>query len=288
MIRCATMLVFALFFAPLGLLLASDLGDVAGDSRVAHANDVGEIAVAKGTTYIATTNEQNPAPLTLGKRKIAWVAHPTDPAQKIAILTIPYREKPQIFQASKTMRVRVLEGDYRKETINVAPSHAKPNKQNQQRIERERKEAQQIYSRYTPKRYWDSPFALPLNSAITSPYGSARIFNGEIASYHSGTDFRANIGTPIAASNDGVVVIAKDRFLAGGSVVIDHGQGIFSMYYHCSELKVSVGDAVKKGDLIALSGNSGRVSGPHLHFGFLVNGAQVDPLDFIDKINLLF
>ncbi|MDE7255263.1 MAG: M23 family metallopeptidase, partial [Helicobacter sp.] len=71
-------------------------------------------------------------------------------------------------------------------------------------------------------------------------------------------------------------------------VVIDHGQGIFSMYYHCSELKVSVGDSVKKGDLIALSGNSGRVSGPHLHFGFLVNGAQVDPLDFIDKINLLF
>ena len=142
MIRCATMLVFALFFAPLGLLLAGDLGDVAGDSRVAHADDVGEIAVAKGTTYIATTNEQNPAPLTLGKRKIAWVAHPTDPAQKIAILTIPYREKPQIFQASKTMRVRVLEGDYRKETINVAPSHAKPNKQNQQRIERERKEAQ--------------------------------------------------------------------------------------------------------------------------------------------------
>lgn len=265
-----------LFFAQLlcsGLLLA--------DNR-------SEIVVAKGTTYIATTKEQNPAPLLLGKRKIAWVAHPADSTQKIAILTIPYREKSQIFQASKTIQVRVIEGDYPKEIINVAPSHAKPNKQNQQRIERERKEAQQIYARYEPKRYWDSPFALPMNSAITSPYGSARVFNGEIASYHSGTDFRAPIGTPIRASNDGVVVIAKERFLAGGSVVIDHGQGIFSMYYHCSELKVSVGDAVKKGDLIALSGNSGRVSGPHLHFGFLVHGASVDPLDFIAKIHMLF
>lgn len=247
-----------------------------------------EYVVANGTTLIATTKDKNPAPLVLGKRKIAWVAHPTDSTQKIAILSIPYRTKPQTFQASDSIEIRVVKGDYHQETIQVAPSHAKPNAKNQKRIETERKEAQKIYSRYEPKRYWDSPFALPLQSKITSPYGSARVFNGEIASYHSGTDFRASIGTPVYASNDGVVVIAKDRFLAGGSVVIDHGQGIFSMYYHCSELKVAVGDVVKKGDLVALSGNSGRVSGPHLHFGILANGVQVDPLDFIDKINLLF
>lgn len=73
---------------------------------------------------------------------------------------------------------------------------------------------------------------------------------------------------PIHASNNGKVVLAKERFLAGNSVVIDHGEGIFSMYYHCSVLKVKAGDRVKKGDLIALSGDSGRVSGPHLHFDF--------------------
>ena len=71
-------------------------------------------------------------------------------------------------------------------------------------------------------------------------------------------------------------------------MVLDHGEGIFSMYYHCSEIKVKVGDVIEKGDLIALSGATGRVSGPHLHFGILVRGAQVDPLDFITQVNALF
>ncbi|RAX52964.1 hypothetical protein CCY98_03165 [Helicobacter sp. 11-8110] len=124
-----------------------------------------------------------------------------------------------------------------------------------------------------------------MKSKITSEFGNARVFNQEVKSYHSGTDFRAAIGTPIYASNSGKVVIAKDRFLAGKSVVIDHGEGIFSMYYHCSEIKVKEGTRVKQGELIALSGNTGRVSGPHLHFGILVRGAQVDPIDFIAKIN---
>ena len=124
-----------------------------------------------------------------------------------------------------------------------------------------------------------------LSKTLTSEFGNARVFNQEVKSYHSGTDFRAAIGTPIYASNSGKVVIAKDRFLAGKSVVIDHGEGIFSMYYHCSEIKVKEGTRVKQGELIALSGNTGRVSGPHLHFGILVRGAQVDPIDFIAKIN---
>lgn len=208
--------------------------------------------------------------------------------QKIALLSVPYREKPQILSLDNGIHLQIIEGNYKQETITVASSHAKPNAKNQARIKKEREEAQKIYNRYESRRYWNSPFTLPMNSAVTSPYGSARLFNGEVASYHSGTDFKAAIGTEIIASNDGVVVIAKERFLSGLGVVIDHGQGIFSMYYHCSKINVKVGDIVKKGDLIALSGNSGRVSGPHLHFGFLVNGVQVDPMDFMQKINALF
>ncbi|MFR8441736.1 MAG: M23 family metallopeptidase, partial [Campylobacter sp.] len=126
---------------------------------------------------------------------------------------------------------------------------------------------------------------LPLNSKITSAFGNARTFNGELKSYHSGTDYRAAVGTGVRAANDGVVVIAKDRYYAGGSVVIDHGGGIYSQYYHLSEIKVALGDHVHKGDEIALSGESGRVSGPHLHFGIAINGVSVNPLSFVAKFN---
>ncbi|HEF3953264.1 TPA: M23 family metallopeptidase, partial [Campylobacter jejuni] len=103
-----------------------------------------------------------------------------------------------------------------------------------------------------------------------------------------GTDFRAATGTPIYAANSGIVKIAKDRYFAGNSVVIDHGFGIYSQYYHLSKIDVKVGQKIKKGELIGLSGASGRVSGPHLHFGILAGGKQVDPLDFVSKFNAIF
>ena len=142
-----------------------------------------------------------------------------------------------------------------------------------------------IYATATPNLKFDSKFIPPMSSVITSPFGSARVFNGTLKSYHSGTDFRAATGSVVIASNDGIVVIAKDRYYAGGSVIIDHGEGIYTQYYHLSAIKVKVGQSVKKGEIIGLSGASGRVSGPHLHFGVIVHGVQVNPLNFIKKIN---
>ncbi|CAM2936430.1 M23 family metallopeptidase [Helicobacter burdigaliensis] len=244
--------------------------------------------VANGTTHILITANKSPKPITFNKRQIQWISHPKDKNLKIALLGINYYQKPQIINLSNKESLEIVAGNYKKEQIQVSKEKAKPNKQNSQRIIKEREEALKIYNIYTKERFWNEPFSLPMESKITSSFGNARIFNGAIKSYHSGTDFRAKIGTPIKAINDGVVVIAKNRFLAGDSVVIDHGEGIYSMYYHCSALKVKVGDKIKQGDLIALSGNSGRVSGPHLHFGIMVNGVQVDPLNFIHKINALF
>ena len=241
-----------------------------------------------GTTFIAQTTQENPKPLKLGKRKFAWIPHPSDPSKKIAIIPIGYYTKAKKVSLSKNLTLNILDKNYKKEQIQITnKGKVKPNPKNQERIKKERDEANKIYGTYTNKRYWELPFALPMNSKITSEYGNARVFNGQVRSYHSGTDFRAKVGTAIFASNHGIVVIAKNRFLAGGSVVISHGEGIFSMYYHCSELKVKVGDKVKRGDLIALSGATGRVSGPHLHFGIMANGVQVDPLDFIASMNKL-
>ncbi|WDL70709.1 M23 family metallopeptidase [Helicobacter winghamensis] len=247
-----------------------------------------EFVVENGKTIILSTTIRNPKPIVIDKKTYSWIPHPSNLERKIVILAIPYYSKPSVVVLENGERVEVVQGSYKKESIQVSPSKAKPNPKNQERIKKEREEANAIYNNYSQKRLWDSTFMLPMQSKITSSYGNARVFNGEIKSYHSGTDFRAVIGTEIFASNRGKVVIAKDRFLAGGSVVLDHGEGVFSMYYHCSAIKVKVGEIVEKGDLIAFSGATGRVSGPHLHFGILVRGVQVDPLDFIAQVNGLF
>ena len=142
-----------------------------------------------------------------------------------------------------------------------------------------------IYNSISNKNYMTSKFISPMSSKITSSFGKERMFNGSHKSYHSGTDFRAKVGTKIVACNDGKVVLAKDRFYSGGSVIVDHGRGVYSCYYHMSKFDVKKGDIVKKEQSLGLSGASGRVTGPHLHFSFRVAGVQVDPLQLIELIN---
>ncbi|TXE88958.1 M23 family metallopeptidase [Campylobacter volucris] len=183
--------------------------------------------------------------------------------------------------------IKVIEGAYKKETLKVETSKVNPPKDVLNRIKKEYDIAMKIYNTYTNEQLFEGKFIYPLDTKITSEFGKARVFNDMLKSYHSGTDFRANTGTKIQASNDGIVRIASNRYYAGNSVVIDHGYGIYSQYYHLSKLFVKEGQRVKKSDIIGLSGASGRVTGPHLHFGVLVNGVQVDPLDFINKFNKL-
>ncbi|WP_139452544.1 M23 family metallopeptidase [Campylobacter armoricus] len=183
--------------------------------------------------------------------------------------------------------IKFSEGSYQKEFLKVSASKVNPPKEVLERISKEYNHAIKIYNTYTNVALFNGDFIYPLGSKITSDFGKARLFNDSLKSYHSGTDFRAATGTKIYASNDGIVRIASNRYYAGNSVVIDHGYGIYSQYYHLSKLNVKVGQKIKKGDVIGLSGASGRVTGPHLHFGILVNGVQVDPLDFIAKFNIL-
>ncbi|WP_291951730.1 M23 family metallopeptidase [Campylobacter sp.] len=183
--------------------------------------------------------------------------------------------------------IKAINGTYKKEILKVDASKVNPPKEVLNRINKEYQEAIKIYNTYTDKLLFDGKFIYPITSKITSEFGKARIFNDTLKSYHSGTDFRASIGTKIHASNSGIVKIASNRYYAGKSVVIDHGYGIYSQYYHLSKILVCEGQKVKKGEIIGLSGMSGRVTGAHLHFGILVNGVQVDPVDFIFKFNKL-
>ena len=137
-------------------------------------------------------------------------------------------------------------------------------------------------SRIAARHYWEGPFIWPVNSKILSPFGLRRFFNGQPRSPHSGIDLRAKDGTPIVAPNNGVVVLARDCYLSGKTVVIDHGGGLYTLYAHFSEFKVKNGDHVKKGQVIGLAGSTGRVTGPHLHWGVSLLGTRLDPEQFME------
>ncbi len=209
---------------------------------------------------------------------ISYYAKPSD-----KMVDIYYKENGSV--KNKLIPVKIKDGKYKKEKIQVTKSKVNPHKKHNDRISKEYHEAMKIYGTSTKENHLNTEFMLPLDSFITSDFGKARVYNDTLKGYHSGTDFRAKVGTPIQASNDGIVVLAKDRFYAGGTVLIDHGQGIYTCYYHMSKFDVKVSQKIKKGEIIGLSGKSGRVSGPHLHFGVRVGGVQVDPLQFLALMN---
>jgi len=135
----------------------------------------------------------------------------------------------------------------------------------------------------TPK-LWTAPFIKPRASVVTGLFGSGRLFNGAVTSRHLGVDFRGAVGEPIRAANRGVVALVDTFFLAGTVVYIDHGVGVVTGYFHMSKPLVAVGDTVQRGQEIGLVGQTGRVTGPHLHWSARYGALAVNPLDLISVI----
>jgi len=128
---------------------------------------------------------------------------------------------------------------------------------------------------------WTASFLKPRTSVVTSEFGSGRLFNGRLTTRHLGVDFRGAVGEPVRAANRGVVVIVDRFFLAGNVVYIDHGGGVVTSYFHLSKTLVAPGETVKRGQVIGLVGNTGRVTGPHLHWAARYGGNTVNPLDLL-------
>lgn len=268
-------------------------------SLFAFKVDVSGVDISNGKTlFIEFDKEKNIQyeKIVLGKKSYKVFNNPLNNNKMYALLPISYYQKPSSkkvkilykehnSQVTKNMFIKIKEGKYKKEKITVNKSKVHPSKKDQKRAQKEYAEAMQVYNNVTDKSYINSGFILPMESKITSSFGKARVYNDTLKGYHSGTDFRAKIGTSIHASNDGVVALVDDRFYSGGSVVIDHGQGVYTCYFHMSKFDVKKRQKVKKGTIIGLSGVSGRVTGPHLHFAARVGGVQVDPLQLIELLN---
>lgn len=165
--------------------------------------------------------------------------------------------------------------------VTVDEAFANPPASARPRIEREAKQVEDILARVTPERLWDGEFAPPVPGAATSRFGRRSIVNGTLRSLHGGIDLRAQTGTPVHAPARGRVVLAAEQYFAGNLVILDHGLGMFSFLAHLSRLAAVEGHTVERGDVVGLSGATGRVTGPHLHWGVRVQGARVDPLSLM-------
>ena len=159
----------------------------------------------------------------------------------------------------------------------VEKKFTEPNPEQQQQIAEGVKVKEDYLSRVTPAREWDGNFAAPVDAETSDVFGSQRIFNGVAQRPHLGLDYRVQTGTPVAAMNDGTILLARFLYFEGNCVVIDHGQGLLTLYFHLSEFKVKEGDTVKRGQIIGLSGGTGRATGPHLHVAVRWQGTYLDP-----------
>jgi murein DD-endopeptidase MepM/ murein hydrolase activator NlpD len=151
-----------------------------------------------------------------------------------------------------------------------------------QRVLREISTVKQVFMASSEDPLWWGRWTRPLPGTVVSPFGCRNIINDMERSPHSGVDLKAAAGTPVKAANKGIVALVAEHFFSGKSIIIDHGGGIFSMYFHLSHISVRVGELVEKGHSIGLSGCSGRVTGPHLHFGIRLNGKRINPLTLIE------
>jgi murein DD-endopeptidase MepM/ murein hydrolase activator NlpD len=176
------------------------------------------------------------------------------------------------------VRLTVLRHRFRTRRLTVNATMANPPPEEAARIARDAKAISDAFATITPDRLWRGPFAAPVPGSATSSFGRLTVTNGKPAGRHQGADFRAATGTPVRAPNGGRVVIAENLYFAGNTVILDHGLGVFSLLAHLSTIDVHVGDIVRRSDVLGLSGATGRVTGPHLHWAVRFGDTSVDPL----------
>jgi len=177
--------------------------------------------------------------------------------------------------------LRILPRTFRTRRLTVNEAFVTPPKSEEPRIAREAALLAATWRASAGTRLWTMAFARPVPQAANSAFGTRSIFNGKPRNAHGGADFLSPAGTPIHAPNAGLIVVARNLYYSGNTVIIDHGLGLFSMLAHLSRIDVREGDVVTPDQLIGLVGATGRVTGPHLHWAVRAGDARVDPLSLL-------
>ena len=209
---------------------------------------------------------------------LAGVAYETKPGTYDLALEAVMRDG-HVLRIVKPVTVRAAK--YKTSRLTVPQKYVTPDPETLKRIEAEKEIKNAAFAHFIPSPDWAGNFVAPVPMEVSENYGTSRTFNGKLASVHRGTDFRAPLGTPVHASNAGEVVLARELYYEGNCIVIDHGLGFMTMYMHLSQFDVKEGDKVEKGRTIALSGGTGRVTGPHLHMSVRWNGEYLDAMKLL-------
>jgi len=173
--------------------------------------------------------------------------------------------------------VEITPATFRTSELTVAPRFVAPGPSALRRIEAEKRLKERIFSKSLARQLWEGNFQAPVTDEPIDNFGERRTYNGKLASIHKGMDFEAPRGTVVRAANGGRVVLARQLYYEGNCVVIDHGLGLFTISMHLSRIAVREGQQVRTGQRIGRSGATGRVTGPHLHWAVLWQGAYLDP-----------
>ena len=183
-----------------------------------------------------------------------------------------------------SIAIAIHPAHYRTSSITVPPKFVEPGPEEKIQIDTDRKLKEQIFAASdagSGEPQWSGNFEAPVPAQATDSFGTRRTFNGKLASIHKGADFRAASGTPVHAGNAGTVILARPLYYEGNCVMIDHGEGLVSISMHLSKIEVHAGQRVEKGERIGLSGATGRVTGPHLHWAIRWQGAMLDPVKLL-------
>lgn len=181
-----------------------------------------------------------------------------------------------------TYRVEVLKEDFYVERLTLPKSKVDLDKKSLARWKREQAQVKKLLENESLAKLWERGFVEPVAGKRTGIFGSVRIMNGQPRNPHNGEDIGAPLGTEVVSTNDGIVRLTVDHIFSGKGIFVDHGLGLFSMYFHLSEVLVKEGDRVKAGAIIGRVGATGRATGPHLHWGVKLNGARVNPYALLD------
>lgn len=205
----------------------------------------------------------------------------------VAIGAVEMKSKPgthlvklRVGKNRKNLRLYVKKVDFPKVMLTLPEDKVILSPEDLERAKRENERMEKIFLTMSEK-LWDGGFVKPLENELSTAFGAERVMNGKLVSIHKGIDINGKEGAIVKASNNGRVALAEGLFFGGNTVILDHGQGIYTIYMHLSKIDVNPGDIISKGDVIGLVGATGRATGPHLHFGTKVMNVSVNPMSLV-------
>lgn len=277
---------------PLGIVLLSGaLGVVCVEPAISQQTDPQTIRVKQGEAFYLTLS--SPEPIASSSIMFRGKTIPVFQLQPRgtygALIGVDLDEAPsrydlEVFGAGPSASggrryvVEVVSSNFGIQELTLPQDKVELDEETLKRVEEEQEKILRSLSPVTTEKLWEGKFIVPVEGKVVGSFGLKRILNGQPRSPHSGEDFTAPQGTAVRAANTGKVALAGNYFFSGKSVIIDHGLGCYTMYFHLQDIGVKEGDLVQKGAVIGSVGATGRATGPHLHWGARVNGARVNPL----------